>query len=151
MTWPGIRGGFGVRVWDTSLVRLWCGLRPAAGQRDRDCSARKRSCSKNLLSSKPSSVFKPAGRRRLPLCTESGAALEPAARRRRQDPGNYREALREALADEAEGADIMMVKPGLPYLDIIRLLRDNSALPIAAYHVSGAPARPRALEAAART
>ena len=41
--------------------------------------------------------------------------------------------------DEAEGADIMMVKPGMPYLDIIRALRDNSTLPIAAYHVSGAP------------
>jgi porphobilinogen synthase len=54
-----------------------------------------------------------------------------------QDPANYREALREARLDEAEGADIMMVKPGLPYLDIIRLLRDNSPLPIAAYHVSG--------------
>ena len=54
-----------------------------------------------------------------------------------QDPANYREALREAMADEAEGADIMMVKPGLPYLDIIRLLRDNTALPVAAYHVSG--------------
>ena len=54
-----------------------------------------------------------------------------------QDPANYREALREAMADEAEGADIMMVKPGLPYLDIIRLLRDNTSLPIAAYHVSG--------------
>ncbi|KAK9845890.1 hypothetical protein WJX81_005268 [Elliptochloris bilobata] len=54
-----------------------------------------------------------------------------------QDPGNYREALREAMADEAEGADIMMVKPGLPYLDIIRLLRDNTSLPVAAYHVSG--------------
>ena len=53
------------------------------------------------------------------------------------DPANYREALREIEADEAEGADIMMVKPGMPYLDVIRLLRDNSALPIAAYHVSG--------------
>jgi porphobilinogen synthase len=41
------------------------------------------------------------------------------------------------VLDEAEGADIMMVKPGLPYLDVIRLLRDNSPLPIAAYHVSG--------------
>lgn len=60
-----------------------------------------------------------------------------------QDPANYREALREARLDEAEGADIMMVKPGLPYLDIIRLLRDNSPLPIAAYHVSGnAPCSP---------
>lgn len=54
-----------------------------------------------------------------------------------QDAANYREALREAHLDEAEGADIMMVKPGLPYLDIIRLLRDNSTLPIAGYHVSG--------------
>ena len=48
------------------------------------------------------------------------------------------QALREARLDELEGADIMMVKPGLPYLDVIRLLRDNSPLPIAAYHVSGA-------------
>ena len=54
-----------------------------------------------------------------------------------QDPANAREALREAAADEDEGADIMMVKPGLPYLDIIRLLKDHTALPIAAYHVSG--------------
>ena len=53
------------------------------------------------------------------------------------DPGNYREALRELEADESEGADIMMVKPGMPYLDIIRLLKDNSTVPIAAYHVSG--------------
>ncbi|XP_043715835.1 delta-aminolevulinic acid dehydratase, chloroplastic-like [Telopea speciosissima] len=53
------------------------------------------------------------------------------------NPANYREALVEARADEAEGADILLVKPGLPYLDIIRLLRDNSSLPIAAYQVSG--------------
>ncbi|VAI78900.1 unnamed protein product [Triticum turgidum subsp. durum] len=53
------------------------------------------------------------------------------------NPANYREALLETAADEAEGADILLVKPGLPYLDIIRLLRDNSALPIAAYQVSG--------------
>jgi porphobilinogen synthase len=50
------------------------------------------------------------------------------------------QALREARLDEAEGADIMMVKPGLPYLDVIRLLRDSSPLPIAAYHVSGGEA-----------
>ena len=54
-----------------------------------------------------------------------------------QNPANYREALRELRADEAEGADIVMVKPGMPYLDIIRLLRDNTSLPVAAYHVSG--------------
>lgn len=39
--------------------------------------------------------------------------------------------------DAAEGADMLMVKPGMPYLDIIRRLKDNSHLPIAAYHVSG--------------
>ncbi|CAN7129904.1 unnamed protein product [Brassica rapa subsp. narinosa] len=53
------------------------------------------------------------------------------------NPANYREALIEAREDEAEGADILLVKPGLPYLDIIRLLRDKSPLPIAAYQVSG--------------
>ncbi|KAM3322799.1 delta-aminolevulinic acid dehydratase, chloroplastic [Capsicum chacoense] len=53
------------------------------------------------------------------------------------NPANYREALVELQADESEGADILLVKPGLPYLDIIRLLRDKSPLPIAAYQVSG--------------
>ncbi|GMI42144.1 hypothetical protein TrCOL_g12905 [Triparma columacea] len=54
-----------------------------------------------------------------------------------QDPANGREALIEAQLDEMEGADMLMVKPGLPYLDVIRRLKDNSNLPIAAYHVSG--------------
>ncbi|MEB2314081.1 MAG: porphobilinogen synthase [Sorangiineae bacterium] len=53
------------------------------------------------------------------------------------DPSNQREALREVLLDEAEGADWLMVKPGLPYLDVLRLVREKSTLPIAAYHVSG--------------
>eukprot|EP00038_Savillea_parva_P005857 m.160340 g.160340 ORF g.160340 m.160340 type:complete len:370 (+) comp11932_c0_seq1:780-1889(+) len=53
------------------------------------------------------------------------------------DPGNRREALREAALDEAEGADMMMVKPAGPYLDVIAALRAASTLPIAAYHVSG--------------
>lgn len=53
------------------------------------------------------------------------------------DPANRREALREIRLDEAEGADWLMVKPGLPYLDVIRTVRDNTALPVAAYHVSG--------------
>ena len=39
--------------------------------------------------------------------------------------------------DAAEGADMLMVKPGMPYLDIIRRLKDNTNLPVAAYHVSG--------------
>jgi porphobilinogen synthase len=53
------------------------------------------------------------------------------------DPANVREALREVRLDEAEGADWVMVKPGLPYLDVIRFVRENTALPVAAYHVSG--------------
>ncbi len=53
------------------------------------------------------------------------------------DPANGREALREAALDEAEGADMLMVKPGLPYLDVIYRLRQASSLPIAAYNVSG--------------
>ncbi|MCP9776108.1 porphobilinogen synthase [Cyanobium sp. WAJ14-Wanaka] len=53
------------------------------------------------------------------------------------DPANGREAITEAQLDETEGADIMMVKPGLAYLDIIYRLRAESELPIAAYNVSG--------------
>lgn len=53
------------------------------------------------------------------------------------DPANGREALVEAALDAAEGADMLMVKPGLPYLDIIHRLKEASNLPISAYHVSG--------------
>lgn len=53
------------------------------------------------------------------------------------NPANRREALIEATLDEQEGADFMMVKPALAYLDVIRLLKDNFNLPIAAYNVSG--------------
>lgn len=53
------------------------------------------------------------------------------------DVRNHREGLREIQLDEAEGADWLLVKPGLPFLDIIRMARENSDLPIAAYHVSG--------------
>ncbi len=53
------------------------------------------------------------------------------------DPANQREALREATLDMEEGADILMVKPAMPYLDIIHLLRQEFTLPIAAYQVSG--------------
>jgi porphobilinogen synthase len=54
-----------------------------------------------------------------------------------QDPANGDEALREIRADIAEGADIVMVKPALPYLDVIRRAKDDTAFPMAAYHVSG--------------
>lgn len=53
------------------------------------------------------------------------------------DPANKSEALIEAELDEMEGADFLMVKPAIHYLDIIHLLKQNSSLPIAAYHVSG--------------
>jgi porphobilinogen synthase len=53
------------------------------------------------------------------------------------DFANVREALREAYLDESEGADVLMVKPGLPYLDVIKTLRENTTLPLAAYNVSG--------------
>jgi len=53
------------------------------------------------------------------------------------DPANAREAITEAQLDEQEGADILMVKPGLAYLDIVQRLRQESELPIAAYNVSG--------------
>lgn len=53
------------------------------------------------------------------------------------NPANQREALIEASLDEQEGADFLMVKPALPYLDVIKLLHDHSNLPIAAYNVSG--------------
>jgi len=53
------------------------------------------------------------------------------------DPANVNESLREAKLDEEEGADILMVKPALCYLDVISLLKENSHLPISAYNVSG--------------
>jgi len=53
------------------------------------------------------------------------------------DPANGREALAESLQDEAEGADILMVKPGIAYLDVLAHIRANSSRPLAVYHVSG--------------
>jgi len=53
------------------------------------------------------------------------------------DPANVREALRECEQDVAEGADVLMIKPALPYLDVIRAARERFDLPLAAYNVSG--------------
>jgi len=64
----------------------------------------------------------------------------PAFGDRRQyqmDPGNVREALLEAALDEAEGADLLMVKPALAYLDVVRAVRERTQLPLLAYNVSG--------------
>lgn len=58
-------------------------------------------------------------------------------RTHQMDPANTREALREAELDVAEGADILMVKPALAYLDVIQRVRDHFNLPVAAYNVSG--------------
>jgi porphobilinogen synthase len=54
-----------------------------------------------------------------------------------QDPANAREGVREALLDVAEGADIVMVKPALGYLDVVRRVRESVDVPVAAYNVSG--------------
>jgi len=64
------------------------------------------------------------------------------------DPANRRQALREALLDEQEGADMLMVKPALSYGDLIREIKDASHLPLAAYNVSGEYAMVKAAAAA---
>src|SRR6266498_282155 len=64
------------------------------------------------------------------------------------DPGNVREALRECELDVVEGADVLLVKPALPYLDVIRAVRDRFELPLAAYSVSGEYAMLKAAAAA---
>ncbi|QZP36292.1 porphobilinogen synthase [Halobaculum magnesiiphilum] len=66
-----------------------------------------------------------------------GAPAFGDRRHYQMDPANRREALREARLDADEGADVLMVKPGLPYLDIVRDVREHSDLPVAAYNVSG--------------
>lgn len=64
------------------------------------------------------------------------------------NPANAREALAESLMDEAEGADLLMVKPGLAYLDVLAAIRANSHLPLAVYQVSGEYAMIKAAAAA---
>ena len=64
------------------------------------------------------------------------------------DPANAGEALREARLDVDEGADILMVKPALPYLDLIRRIKDDTGMPLAAYNVSGEYAMVKAAAAA---
>ena len=65
------------------------------------------------------------------------STLQGDRRTYQQDPGNIREALREVDLDVAEGADIVMVKPALPYLDVIAAVRGRVDIPVAAYQVSG--------------
>jgi porphobilinogen synthase len=73
-----------------------------------------------------------------PFRDVAGSAPSTGDRRGYQmDPGNVREALRECEQDVGEGADMLMVKPALPYLDVLRAVRDRFNLPLAAYNVSG--------------
>jgi porphobilinogen synthase len=72
-----------------------------------------------------------------PFRAAAGCDLKGDRKAYQMDPMNGREAIRESLTDEAEGADILMVKPAGPYLDIISQVRARSLLPLAAYQVSG--------------
>ena len=68
---------------------------------------------------------------------QSGGLLKGDKRTYQMDPGNGDEALREVALDLAEGADMVMVKPGMPYLDVVRRVKDTFGAPTFAYHVSG--------------
>ena len=72
-----------------------------------------------------------------PFREAAGTSLKGDRKTYQMNPMNRREALRESLIDQAEGADALMVKPAGAYLDIIRDVRDNTNLPLAAYQVSG--------------
>jgi len=72
-----------------------------------------------------------------PFREAGGSALKGNRKAYQMNPMNRREAIRESLLDEAEGADALMVKPAGAYLDIIRDIREASHLPLAAYQVSG--------------
>jgi porphobilinogen synthase len=84
-----------------------------------------------------------------PFREAAGSAPQEGDRRGYQmDPANVREALRECELDLAEGADVLMVKPALPYLDVIRAVRERFDAPVAAYNVSGEYALVKAAAAA---
>jgi len=72
-----------------------------------------------------------------PFRAAAGCDLKGDRKTYQMDPFNGREALRESILDEAEGADFLMVKPGLPYLDVLAKIRESSLLPLAVYQVSG--------------
>lgn len=72
-----------------------------------------------------------------PFRAAAGCELDGDRKAYQMNPMNGREALRESDIDEAEGADMLMVKPGLPYLDVLTKIRERSLLPLAVYQVSG--------------
>jgi porphobilinogen synthase len=84
-----------------------------------------------------------------PFREAAGSAPSFGDRRGYQmDPGNVREALRECELDIAEGADVVLVKPALPYLDVVRAVRERFDVPVGAYNVSGEYAMIKAAAAA---
>ena len=72
-----------------------------------------------------------------PFRAAAGCGLKGDRKAYQMDPMNGREAIRESLLDEFEGADFLMVKPGLPYLDVLARLRERTLLPLVTYQVSG--------------
>ncbi|MDP9096034.1 MAG: porphobilinogen synthase [Pseudomonadota bacterium] len=72
-----------------------------------------------------------------PFRDAAGCDLKGDRKTYQADPMNGREALRESAIDEAEGADMLMVKPGLPYLDVLARIRERTELPLGVYQVSG--------------
>ena len=72
-----------------------------------------------------------------PFRAAAGCDLKGDRKTYQMDPMNGREAIRESMLDEAEGADMLMVKPGMPYLDVLARLRQHTNLPLAVYQVSG--------------
>ncbi len=72
-----------------------------------------------------------------PFRDASGCDLQGDRKTYQMNPANAREAMRESLEDEAEGADMLMVKPGLAYLDVLARIRERTLLPLAVYQVSG--------------
>jgi len=72
-----------------------------------------------------------------PFRAASGCDLQGDRKTYQMDPMNAREALRESMEDEAEGADMLMVKPGLAYLDVLARIRERTLLPLGVYQVSG--------------
>jgi porphobilinogen synthase len=72
-----------------------------------------------------------------PFRAAAGCELDGDRKAYQMNPMNGREALRESDQDEAEGADILMVKPAMPYLDVLTQIKQRSLLPLAAYQVSG--------------
>lgn len=79
-------------------------------------------------------------------CLQSNLQKGSDKKTYQMNPTNINEAIREARFDIAEGADIIMVKPGLPYLDVVRMLSDRFDVPVAVYHVSGEYAALKAAE-----